>query len=130
MPKNPLDHAQDALPQRLLLPLSSNCFLSQGLPSRSTVQPRILYKLTRVLVRENEYSLYSHVPRVLSQPLDFTPRKCPFVAALSHISTTAPLKLPSSNSNTRSGITGAQAMFCAKSRFAGYTVSNNKGKTR
>ncbi|KAI8830535.1 hypothetical protein BJ741DRAFT_652265 [Chytriomyces cf. hyalinus JEL632] len=57
-----------------LFPVSSSF---KGLPSQSTAQPKPPRKMTRILVRENEYSLYSHVPRVLTHALaimsHFTP---------------------------------------------------------
>ncbi|KAJ3406670.1 hypothetical protein HDU80_010688 [Chytriomyces hyalinus] len=49
-----------------VFPVSSSF---KGFPSQSTAQPRPAKKLTRILVRENEYSLYSHVPRVLTHAL-------------------------------------------------------------
>ncbi|KAJ3249862.1 hypothetical protein HDU77_007372 [Chytriomyces hyalinus] len=90
-------------------------------PSLTAVQTGNPKKMTRVILRENEYSLYSHVPRVLSHPLaimrHFTPRKFPFsaLARIHHCTANAAFFNP----KTCSGIRGAQAMFHAKSRFGG-----------
>ncbi|KAI8830486.1 hypothetical protein BJ741DRAFT_712052 [Chytriomyces cf. hyalinus JEL632] len=41
-------------------------------PSLAAVQPRSPKTITTVIFRENEYSLYSHVPRVLTHALAMT----------------------------------------------------------